>query len=132
MPKQGNWPHLMLDCYKCNQQKLDDLTLVYKFLEELPTRLNMHALAKPYAMRNDTESDYGVTGFVVIAESHISIHTFPKDGYFTMDIYSCKPFDSKKIVPYITNFFESKQYDKHLVNRGRIIIPPITELSAKN
>jgi S-adenosylmethionine decarboxylase len=123
MPELGNWPHLMLDCYRCDAKKLDDMQFVYRFLEELPGKLNMHALCKPYAMRNDTGSDYGITGFVVIAESHISIHTFPKQEYFTMDVYSCKPFDAEKITPYITEAFDSREYDKHVIMRGRSSIP---------
>ena len=121
----------MLDCYKCNSKKLDDLHYVYKFLEELPKKLHMNVLCKPYAMRNDTDTDYGVTGFVVIAESHISIHTFPKEEYFTMDIYSCKPFDTEKIVPYIAKHFDSLECDKHTVFRGRSQIPKREKVTLK-
>jgi hypothetical protein len=37
--------------------------------------------------------EYGFTSVAIIAESHISLHTFPKRGHFTFDCYSCKDFD---------------------------------------
>jgi len=43
----------------------------------------------------------GVSGLVVIAESHIALHTFPELDYFTMDIFSCKNFDHEKAIAYI-------------------------------
>ena len=123
MPNVVNWPHLMVEGYGCNPKKLDNLTVIYKFLEELPAKLKMTMLAKPYTMRNDTKTDYGITGFTIIAESHISIHTFPKKGYFTMDIYSCKPFDVEEVLRYTLDFFEAKDHDHHVVHRGREKIP---------
>ena len=123
MPKVGNWPHLMIDGYRCKSEKLDNVNLIYKFLEALPSKLNMHILTKPHVIRNDTETDYGVTGIVLIAESHISIHTFPKEGYFTMDIYSCKPFDTQETLDYTVAFFESNEFDYQIAYRGREDIP---------
>ncbi len=34
---------------------------------------------------------YGVTGFVLLAESHIAIHTWPEDGFAVIDFFTCKP-----------------------------------------
>ena len=40
--------------------------------------------------------DWGVSGFVIIAESHISVHTFPDRGHVNVDIFSCKEFDAER------------------------------------
>ncbi|MGH2368638.1 MAG: S-adenosylmethionine decarboxylase, partial [Chloroflexota bacterium] len=49
----------------------------------------------PYVFRYHgvVPEDWGITGMVIIAESHISIHTFPEHKRFHMDVFSCKPFD---------------------------------------
>src|SRR5690242_15319074 len=60
----------------------------------------------------------GVSGLVVIAESHIAIHTFPELDYFTMDIFSCKNFDHEKAIEYIRDAFDVKEMDRMLVQRG--------------
>ncbi|HEU5349722.1 MAG TPA: deoxyhypusine synthase family protein, partial [Ktedonobacterales bacterium] len=60
----------------------------------------------------------GVSGLVVIAESHIAIHTFPELDYFTMDIFSCKNFDHEKAIEYIRTAFDVREMDRMLVQRG--------------
>lgn len=41
------------------------------------------------------EDEGGITGFQVISTSHMSLHAWPLQSYFTMDVYSCKPFNPK-------------------------------------
>ena len=48
----------------------------------------------------------GVSGVVVLAESHISIHTWPETGYVALDIFmcgSCNPYDS---IPLLKEYFK--------------------------
>jgi S-adenosylmethionine decarboxylase len=56
---------------------------------------------------------------VIIAESHISIHTFQEKDYCFVDVFSCKDFDVNFAARYLINAFRSKKYDKHVVPRGR-------------
>src|SRR5215813_12264498 len=60
----------------------------------------------------------GISGIVVIAESHIAIHTFPELDYFTMDIFSCKNFDHELAIEYIKSAFDVSEMDRMLVQRG--------------
>jgi len=99
MKLQGS--HLMLDCFGCKKEFLDNEEHVKKFLSELPDQLGMKKLIEPYTVRYNGGNNWdkgGITGFMLIAESHVSIHTFPYDGFFTADVYSCKPFNIKKAV----------------------------------
>ena len=117
-------PHLMLDCYECDKEKLNDLNLVYKLLDELPSEIGMHKMTLPYVVTWDggkTSNDPGgISGFVMIAESHVSIHTFPDQGYFTMDLYSCKDFDKEFVVEYVKNLFGAKRIEQEFVHRGKL------------
>lgn len=60
----------------------------------------------------------GVSGFVMIAESHISIHTFPDQDYVFIDIFSCKPFDVDAAVKFFADLFGIKEVTTHIVERG--------------
>jgi|TARA_B100001964_G_C14208308_1_gene589230 S-adenosylmethionine decarboxylase len=60
----------------------------------------------------------GISGFVMIAESHISIHTFPEKDYVFIDVFSCKGFDVENAVKLLTNAFEAKKYTKKIIKRG--------------
>ena len=62
----------------------------------------------------------GISGFVMIAESHISIHTFPDQDYAFMDIFSCKEFDAERAIGYLVDAFEAKNVEKHVLKRGMI------------
>ena len=87
--------HLVVDGYGADPQKLQDEELVSRFLDEYPSAIGMTKIISPqvYTYRGKTPEDWGLSGFVLIAESHISIHTFPDRGYVNIDIFSCKEFD---------------------------------------
>jgi S-adenosylmethionine decarboxylase len=116
--------HLMLDAYGANAGPLNDMRTVFRFLDELPSLIGMHKLAAPFvvdAKETQTGKDPGgVTGFVLIAESHISIHTFPKRGFFTLDLYSCNNFDDQveTILEYIHTVFGFTKKELRIVKRG--------------
>jgi S-adenosylmethionine decarboxylase len=115
-------PHLMLDCYGCNENKLKDLEFVLKFLNDLPDLIGMHKIAEPHAVNYPgnpkTFDKGGISAVVIIAESHISIHTFPSHKYMSVDIFSCKNFDVEKATDFIVKSFEVKKVEKKLLNRG--------------
>ena len=55
--------------------------------------LDMHPISEPVIVSvgpNNRKDPGGLSGFVLIAESHISIHTFPRRGFVTADVYSCQ------------------------------------------
>ena len=115
-------PHLMLDCYGCNENKLKDLNFVLKFLDKLPDLIGMHKIAEPHAInypgKPNSFDKGGISAVVIIVESHISIHTFPSYNYMSVDIFSCKDFDVNKAVNFIIKAFEVKKVEKKLLNRG--------------
>ncbi len=115
-------PHLMLDCYECEENPLNSMDKVYEFLDKLPSEVGMHKLTRPYVFHyKDCEKiEQGITGFVIIAESHISIHTYPNKKYFTMDVYSCKSFDVDKVIKMARDFFGVGKLEKQFVERGML------------
>jgi S-adenosylmethionine decarboxylase len=116
--------HLMLDAYESNEANLNDMSRVFRFLRDLPKRIGMHILALPMVFEApDTGTGFdtgGYTGIVVIAESHISIHTFPQKGFFTMDVYSCSDFSEQvdEILSHTKETFGFGKHELQIVKRG--------------
>ena len=99
--------HLAIDGYGADPKVLEDTGLVRRFLDDYPDAIGMTKIAPPqvYTYRGKVPEDWGVSGFVIIAESHISIHTFPDRGYVNIDIFSCKDFDTDKALADVKGFF---------------------------
>jgi S-adenosylmethionine decarboxylase len=116
----GYGPHLMLDLNDCNSVILDDLNACFKLLNELPDKIGMTKITQPYVFRYSglVPEDEGITGVTVIAESHISLHTYPRKNFVFVDLFSCKPFDVERAKDYIIQFFQSKSPAVHVQERG--------------
>ena len=113
--------HVTIDASGCNKRKLASVTLVYDILDKLPDRIGMTKMTLPYVVKwldKFAHGTEGISGFVMIAESHISIHTFPDQDYVFMDIFSCKEFDAEMAVKYLTGAFEAVKYKKNVLKRG--------------
>lgn len=119
-PAIGFGLHLTLDGYGCSQERLANLDLIYEFLEHCPDLIHMTKIMPPYVFKyhGKVPEDWGVSGFVLIAESHISIHTFPERGYLSLDIFSCKEFDHQQAVAYVTELFGITRHERNLLDRG--------------
>lgn len=114
--------HLMIDAYGCDPKTLSDINLVYHVLDILPEKIGMKKLTKPYlvfAEANNKRDPGGWSGFVMIQESHISLHTFIKRRFITADVYSCKSFDTKVIIKYFKKVFKTKDIEYSIETRGK-------------
>lgn len=121
----GFGPHLMLDLNECNASRLDCVDVCFDLLNHLPDQIGMTKITMPYVFPYSgvVPEDRGITGMVIIAESHISIHTFPLKSYAFIDIFSCKPFATDCAVDYCVSLFESNDPVVHLTQRGERFSP---------
>ncbi len=114
--------HVTLDGYGGNEEALNDKDLVLPCLHDLPTELGMKRLSEPeiyFAPGNDLKDPGGWSGFVVIEESHISIHTFPKRGFVSADVYTCKNgMDVEPIENFFRNKFSLADIETNFIKRG--------------
>lgn len=120
-PFQAFGQQLTCDAYNCDKSLLNDFDVVYSFLDQLPNILEMHKMIQPQIYRCDAgkEEDYGVSGFIIITESHISFHSFPNKSYISIDIFSCKPFDTDIALDFIKKTFDVKgKIETYNLERG--------------
>lgn len=113
--------HLTLELYDCSKESINNPKLVKKMLSELPDMLGMRILTQPqvvFANPNGKRDPGGYSGFVMIQESHISIHTFIKRRFVTADVYSCKHFNAEKAVKYFKQMFKTEDIEYSTEERG--------------
>jgi len=77
--------HLLIDLQDCNKEALNDLG----FLRDAMLSAAIDCGAVVLGESFHRFSPQGVSGVVVIAESHLSIHTWPEYGYAAVDIFTC-------------------------------------------
>jgi len=113
-------PHLILDLYGCDKKSLGNKEFVFSFLDTCPGKIGMTKIKGPDIMQwlEPPHADWGLSGTVIIAESHISIHTYPEKGFAVIDIFSCKNFNIEKAVKHIQSVFRFQTCEKQLFFRG--------------
>lgn len=114
--------HLTLDGYRGDAERLGDPEVVGAWLDQLPDVLGMDKLIEPCLIevgaRNEKDPG-GITGFVVIAQSHLSIHTFPRRRFVSADVFTCQDhLDHEQIRESLIATFKLGDVESHLIARG--------------
>lgn len=112
--------HLTIDGFRGNPEKLASEELVRGLLDLLPENIGMTKIAQPHVQRylGEKPEDWGVSGFVLIAESHIAVHTFPTHGYVWVDVFSCKGFEAGEASRIVSDAFELQEARQQILERG--------------
>lgn len=112
--------HITIDGFGGNPAHLADEGLVRNLLDRYPGEIGMTKISEPHVFEYHGEKpdDWGVSGFVLIAESHIAVHTFPAHGQVWVDIFSCKGFDSTPAIDRIVDAFGLRSTRVHKLERG--------------
>jgi S-adenosylmethionine decarboxylase len=112
--------HLIIDGYGGDPQKMQDVEFIYKILDAYPSQIGMTKISTPHVSKyvGSKPEDWGVSGFVLIAESHISIHTFPEKFYINIDVFSCKEFDAERAIKGFKQDFGLIEVRSYILNRG--------------
>ena len=114
--------HLTIDGYGGNPDKLNNREIVTRCLDELPDKLGMQKIFGPEVLECPAYSPKdsgGYSGFTMIAESHISCHTFPFRRFVSIDVYTCKnEMDKDFILQYFKEAFELEDLEVNYIIRG--------------
>ncbi len=112
--------HLAIDGYGGDPRLLENETLIRQLLDSYPAEIGMTKITEPYVLRyiGTKPEDWGISGFVMIAESHISIHTFVERCFVNIDVFSCKEFDAEKVVRDLQQRLRLTRVKSYLLPRG--------------
>jgi len=111
--------HLTIDGYGDNAKLMQDEQFIYQLLDSYPAQIDMTKISGPHVFRyvGSKPEDWGISGFVFIAESHISIHTFVERCYINIDVFSCKDFDAEQVVNDFKKKFQLIKLSSRLIHR---------------
>ncbi|MFH1091448.1 MAG: adenosylmethionine decarboxylase [Pseudomonadota bacterium] len=112
--------HLIIEFHDCDPFILNDTQACETHLLEA-VRVSGATAIKPFFHQF---SPHGVSGVVVIAESHFSIHTWPEYGYCALDIFTCgDEIKSEPAVDYLRKSFKAGHYTMMEIKRGLLDLP---------
>lgn len=108
--------HYILELYDCNPEKLKNRHTIEEALLRIAKEANTHTIGSFFHQFKP----YGVSGVIIIEESHISIHTWPEHSYAAIDFFACSDdVDFDYAVKSLVEYFESKRYDVQILERGK-------------
>jgi len=107
--------HFLLELYRCDFEKLNDESFLRCFLNRAAKLANATVLN---LISNKFEPQ-GVTAIALLAESHISIHTWPESNYSAVDIFTC----GQNMIPelasqYLIESLMAKEHSLRLIERN--------------
>jgi len=77
--------HILVEFYNCNKEILNDHRKIEKHMKQAAIEANATIVQSVFHLFNP----WGVSGAVVISESHLTIHTWPEYGYAAVDLFTC-------------------------------------------
>lgn len=123
--------HLVAELYRCRAPAalLRDAALLRGQCLEAVRASGLNAVGELFH-RFETGSDPGLTGIVLLAESHLALHTWPEYGTVTLDVYVCNHSAdhtpaAEALLARLVDLFEPAQTERRSVARG-----PVRPLSA--
>ena len=109
--------HLLLELKNCNQEVLNDVTFVRECLIETAEQIGATVVNQSFHQF----SPHGISGVVIVAESHLCIHTWPEYRYASIDVFTCgETIDPKQAINLLTKKFGSKESSFLELKRGVI------------
>ena len=113
--------HLLLELYRCDCEKLNDES----FLRCTLNRAAKLAKATVLNLISNKFEPQGVTAIALLAESHISIHTWPESNYSAVDIFTC----GQNMIPelasqYLIEALKAEEHSLRVIGRN----PPVEVL----
>lgn len=107
--------HLIIDYFRCgNNHVLSDPMMVEDIIKNAAAKMNATIVMSNF----HHFSPLGVSGVLVIAESHITIHTWPEHDYVAMDIFYCGQLDIAAGLAYLDEVLAPQSTRKTQLHRG--------------
>jgi S-adenosylmethionine decarboxylase len=113
-PPQELGKQYIVDFHGCNAETLKDVRQVAEAMKTAARLMNATIVDTLFHQF----SPYGVSGVVVISESHLAIHTWPEYGFAAVDVFTCGPLDVHKGIHFLKTAFGATKIEVNMVERG--------------
>lgn len=119
---------ILVEFYDCNSDRINDVSYIESVLLEATRKSGATIISHNF----HKFSPHGVSGVVVIAESHVTIHSWPEYGYAAVDIFTCgDTIDPWSIQEHLKKALESDNISSMEMKRGLFKVPPDSRLLFK-
>lgn len=120
--------HVIAELWGCNPNMLDNLEMTEKVMVDAALEAGADIREVTFHKFNPQ----GISGVVVISESHLTIHTFPEHGYASVDVYTCgETIDPNVAAQAIAEYLEAKTIDSMEIPRGQGPLPKLVSAPSK-
>jgi len=111
--------HLIIQGTTAEPQRVHDLKFIHELLDSYPAQIGMHKVSLPQVSQCQVPNTQQpvISGFVLLAESHISIHFFPRQSYLNIDVFSCKQFEPRRVIRDLKRRFRLREVKTYLLER---------------
>jgi S-adenosylmethionine decarboxylase len=116
--------HVISELWGCDVEKLNDI----KFIETTFVEAALKSGAEVREVAFHKFAPHGVSGVVIISESHLTIHSFPEHGYASIDVYTCGELNPKTAADYIAEALNAETRENIEIPRG---MGPVSVKQAK-
>ena len=118
--------HIIAELYNCDLKKIDDVSFVEKVMLEAADESGATVINSTF----HHFSPFGVSGVIVIQESHFSIHCWPEYGFASLDIYTCgDSVDPWIAYAFLKEKFEASHGSTMELNRGQSHLMPTSRVN---
>jgi spermidine synthase len=108
--------HILVEFTGCSPEIMNDVASIERDMVEAAVKAEMTVINSTF----HHFSPYGVSGVVVVQESHLAIHTWPEYGYAAVDIFTCGETNTWAAFDYLQEKFQAKNYSAIEMRRGVI------------
>ncbi len=109
--------HILVEYYDCSSKALDDVELIESAMREAAVKAGATIIESVF----HTFTPQGVSGVVVISESHLAIHTWPEYGYAAVDLFTCgEEVDPWKAFEVLKERLKASNYMVMELKRGKV------------
>lgn len=109
--------HILVEFYNCSEERMKDPVFVEKVMNEAAITANATIVKSVFHHFNP----YGVSGAVIISESHLAIHTWPEYGYAAVDVFTCgETIDPWIAFDHLEKEFEAEKSESTEIPRGMV------------
>ncbi|MFP3505872.1 adenosylmethionine decarboxylase [Burkholderia sp. SIMBA_062] len=110
--------HIIAELSDCDFSRLSDAVRV----EDACKQAALHSRATVLSVNRHRFSPVGVSILVFLAESHLSVHTWPEEGYAAVDVYTCGPSTRPhKAITFLARFLKANNVHLRCLSRGKKI-----------
>lgn len=107
--------HILVEYYDCNKEILKNVETIEQSMLTAAKAAKTTIVESVFHQFNP----WGVSGAVIIAESHLTIHTWPEHGYAAVDLFTCGDIDCEAGICTLKELLESKHHEVKKILRGK-------------